>query len=535
MEYRDKPVLAMYDVRGIQKYIFRTAKVKDAIGASAIVENIIEEALQYAVNEMKKSRNVSAKIKWHSDVEVYEYEDNTAEVQVLYIGGGNAFVAYRTEELCVEINKIMAKYTMEHTYSLQLAVAIVEKTGVYDEDYKKLFEKMNEVKSNMVLSKPLGALPIMDIEIKTGYPLINEEDSTEAALKKQKSSKIRKKMEQSEKILDSYTTKKGTDSTISIVHIDGNNMGIRIRELVEGIKDYKEAVNKMRGISYRINSCYKNVFQGMSDYFNQESGKIEAFKEKDNQNFVMKVLTAGDDITYVCNASIALATVEYFCKEITQYTLTGKKDGNSIQQYGFSVCAGIAYIGSHFPFHAGYEVAEACCDNAKKRAKLDENKDGNRIGNFVDFQICKNVQAQNLRAMRKKEYITNHGENLLIRPYFISTPYDGEGRFKELKEEVFSFQKLKKAILFFQNSENMPRSFAKDLRNTYSMGEARIDLLYSFLESRDWKLPNQEKELFLKKEEEKSIAKWYDALEMMDYYLDLDEIQKGDKHEKVQN
>ncbi len=28
------PVLAMYDVRGIQKYIFKTPKVKDARGAS---------------------------------------------------------------------------------------------------------------------------------------------------------------------------------------------------------------------------------------------------------------------------------------------------------------------------------------------------------------------------------------------------------------------------------------------------------------------------------------------------------------------
>ena len=36
-ELRTKTVLAMYDVRGIQKYIFRTNKIKEIIGASNIV------------------------------------------------------------------------------------------------------------------------------------------------------------------------------------------------------------------------------------------------------------------------------------------------------------------------------------------------------------------------------------------------------------------------------------------------------------------------------------------------------------------
>ena len=49
-----KKVLAMYDVRGIQNYIFRTAKVKDAIGASAIVEDVIEKAIEDACKKEKR-------------------------------------------------------------------------------------------------------------------------------------------------------------------------------------------------------------------------------------------------------------------------------------------------------------------------------------------------------------------------------------------------------------------------------------------------------------------------------------------------
>ena len=35
------PVLAMYDVRGIQKYIFKTIKVKDARGASGMCSGAV--------------------------------------------------------------------------------------------------------------------------------------------------------------------------------------------------------------------------------------------------------------------------------------------------------------------------------------------------------------------------------------------------------------------------------------------------------------------------------------------------------------
>jgi hypothetical protein len=45
-ELLNKEVLAMYDVRGIQNYIFRTNYVKEIIGASAMVENIILDGMK---------------------------------------------------------------------------------------------------------------------------------------------------------------------------------------------------------------------------------------------------------------------------------------------------------------------------------------------------------------------------------------------------------------------------------------------------------------------------------------------------------
>ena len=557
-------VLVMYDIRGIQNYIFRTAKVKDAIGASAIVEDIIEDAMQDAVEKVKKEgEKFTDDLIWYDENGVRDFcMEEAADIQVLYVGGGNAFFLFRDKDLSEKINRHMSKYVIDTTYSLQLAIAVTDYKDNYKDNYNCIFREMNRVKETMVISRPLGALPVMVIDAKTGYPVVSdskgrwlsvqEEKVEETIQKKRKERNIRKEMRRAEKIFDNYVTEKGTDSTLAVVHIDGNNMGLRIRAQIEEIEKYDEAVNTMRRISYRINHSYKKVFEKMTQEFNQG----------DKQYNVLKILTAGDDITYVCNGKLALKTVQYFAKEIAGYTMDGQitdrpgkedtgyaypvqkeKREDKLKKYGFSVCAGIAYIHSHFPFYVGYETAEACCESAKKRAKEDKYRDreNGRIGNWVDFQICKNIQAQNLDEVREKEYTTANGENLMLRPYFINT--DADYGIKKPEDPCRTLEQFMSDIVYFQNEKNMPRSFAKDLRNTYPQGEEEVNVLYAFLKSRGWKLPDGSDQLYMEQEETDSaqaaegkkqpnIARWYDALEMMDYVEDrTEEAQTGGENE----
>lgn len=65
---QEQPVLAMYDVRGIQNYIYKTSKVKDARGASAIVNDIIREALRYAL----RGESVTSEMEWFDEKGVFE-------------------------------------------------------------------------------------------------------------------------------------------------------------------------------------------------------------------------------------------------------------------------------------------------------------------------------------------------------------------------------------------------------------------------------------------------------------------------------
>lgn len=542
MRTTEKKVLAMYDIRGIQKYIYRTDKVKDAIGASYIVENIILEALGASVDCLKEVRADCCELSWYDENGSEHFTEKDLDVQVLFIGGGNAYVLFRNWELCVHVNQMMSKYVLEHTYSLQLTVAICEKSDDYAEDYRRIQRQMIANKADMTVSKPVGAFPIMRVEAKTGFPVVvqdvqsGEEIGEETRLKR--AAYQRKKEEQKdlfvreEQIFDNLVTQRGADSNLAVVHIDGNSMGIRIRQLIEGICNYEEAVNKMREISYQITNSYRNAFQNMHDHFTNRQMEGKGIPGKKDKFIVREILIAGDDITYVCNARIALESVECFCKEISGKAMVCENDVESIKKYGFSVCAGVAFMKSHFPFHIGYDVAEQCCDSAKKRAKSVECRDElkyydkikkgmltlERVGNFVDFQICKNIQSRNLEKMREQEYTTKSGEQLLLRPYYISTGKSLEEEpLEKNNEKIYSYERLKEGVQYFlRGPETFPRRFAKQLRNMYSMGENQVMLLQAFLESREWQLPDKEGNLYFE-QEGKKIAKWYDALEILDY------------------
>jgi len=274
-----KEVLAMYDVRGIQNFIFRTNKVKEIRGASALVENIIQEALADAISRTRlDGRAVNAVLEWEGK-ETLEFEDDKSiDAQTLFVGGGNAYVLYRTGELALEVNKLMSRYVLDKTYSLQLAVAMVNKTDSYSKDYDNIQLRMGEIKASMPHSGCLGALPIVATDDMSGFPISVESRGFLHNKLEQNSDLSKESLLKLEKYYTKYATEAGTlekkhgnlitelgkDSTIAVIHIDGNNMGMRIRDLLEQVEGYSNAVNRMRTISYNINRSFKDSFDTMT-------------------------------------------------------------------------------------------------------------------------------------------------------------------------------------------------------------------------------------------------------------------------------
>ena len=486
------PVLAMYDIRGIQNYIFRTNYVKEIIGASVIVENIIEEGLRESV-VLEKLDDSLCVLNWEND-NIEFLEDDSIQMQVLFIGGGNAYVLYRTGELCGRINRRLAKYILENTYSLQLAVAVVEKTDDYKEDYKRINEEMRLVKSQMPSGHPTGAFPFMKVDPMTGFPIVGKNIYDDDTKFVSYESRLKRKniTEGEEKILDNLVTEKGKNSNLALVHIDGNNMGRRLMGIMQDKDDYKSAVLTMRTVSRNINCCFNDAYESMKIHIKGLSNKP-----------VRKIVLAGDDITFVCNALVAMEAVKVFLKSVTAQTMYNDSEDriSNLKKYGFSACAGIAYFNSHFPFSDAYKVAEACVSSAKKKAKDENCKDGDHIGSFVDYQICSTIMAADLDSYREKHYTHyDSGESMIARPYYVGS--DAIASYSELNEknERYDISHLEECLITFNK---MPRSQAKTLRDRCARGENERAQYISFLESRQRLLP-------------KNPQCWYDALEIMD-------------------
>ena len=506
----DKQVLAMYDVRGIQSYIFKSNKAKEIIGASVIVANIITDGLdKYIENRVQDDDKLKYLTNWKKDCPTAFIDNKDIAMQVMFVGGGNAYVLFRTGEICSEVNKFLAKYVLNATYSLNLAVAVVKKTESYADDYNAINEEMRNIKAYMPLTQPVGAMPFMEADSITGYPITCREKvdkNTEISL----CTEARLKSEafpdyEDEKIFDNMVSEKGDNSMLAVCHIDGNSMGKRIIREMNEVKDYSEAIRKMRKLSLSISSTFEEAFGKMTSYMDEMSDKVSEKAVKSGHKLYRRIIVAGDDITFVCNAKLAIPAVKKFIGSLCD-------GGNS----KYSACGGIAIFNSHFPFSDAYEVAEACCDSAKERAK--KNKDGSgQIGNYIDFQMCTNISASHLGNYRDRHYVSDIG-SFIARPYYVAQENDSKGiREAGKKYDIQDFINVCQYLI------NKPRSKAKLFRDAISSGKNEIKQLNTFLKSRDFCI-NQE---FGDDDDKINWPVVYDAVEMMD--LCVPELFKNDK------
>ena len=105
----NKPVIAIYDVRGIQDYIFRTNKVKEIVGASLIVDNLVISEFKKAIQDNNNIDENEVILNWESKAPLKFEDDEAIKVEVLYYGGGNLVVLFRNEDLAKNVSITMSK------------------------------------------------------------------------------------------------------------------------------------------------------------------------------------------------------------------------------------------------------------------------------------------------------------------------------------------------------------------------------------------------------------------------------------------
>jgi len=391
-------VLALYDCRSKQEYIYRTNRIREISGGSALLADVykrfIEKAQENGITFMNGGE-WKDKIFSRSD---FEASDKAAEV--VYIGGGNLMILYKNMDLYIKANRLFSRMLLDETWTITAIAACTPVTGDFKEDRKKLYAQNALNKSTGNISVPCSVLPFTQVDMLTYMPIVEKNKYKQESLSRESICKYKAEedIEKSDLYageLDRLCADKGRESLLAIIYIDGNNMGAKLMNRLGEMTDYDECINELRRFSVQTNS----------DFVGKPIDAIEALlSEKQKQGIkyarYRKVIAGGDEITLIVNARLVPEILDVYFR-----TLDSAKSGNY-------ACAGVAIFHFHAPFADVYEIAEQCCESGKTPSRK-----YNSDANFIDFHFCRAGITNDMETVRSEQE-----KGLTARPY----RFDGE-------------------------------------------------------------------------------------------------------------
>ncbi len=524
-------ILALYDTSGIQRFIYDSNRLKDNRGGSILVDECFKKYLIRSVNEIIKN----AICNWEKGETVQFLDNQEVECEVIYIGGGNAQLYFKDSRLYKEVNTRFSRYLLEEMPGITVVSDFVEiencdehgkdgKDGKYGGDIDDLFKKLQvkKQKSRGVMNAPCLSVTRECYYMRQAAVELDKDDGrwiSEEIIKKREKSKQETKTEIYKEI-EELAGVEG-EQWVATVHIDGNKMGDHVNAITKNCS-YKDGIKKMRKFSRGIQETYDKAYEEMcgqcKEYIEKsKDSRLDAYKK---QPPFRKIYGAGDDLTFICYAPIAIKAAEIFMKCVAKNPVEGRQ---------LSSCAGIAFSKPGYPFFKAYIMAEQCCKSAKEKARSDSRGSKENIGNYVDFQVIRGSQ-DSLSLIRKKNF--DKGDyKLLLRPYAVTADsIDSEDLIDSTGKNFDEYNlKFFYKVSDFLYDKKISRSKMKELRNAYYVGKTQAMDAIALIKRRYGSQMSDLEKMIENSVREKQApyinngdrAVLWDALEMMDIYIKL--------------
>ncbi len=382
-------------VQGIQAFIFQTNKLKDIVGASELVKKMCDKIFK---------------------------DEFLAHGEIIVTAAGNVKCIYNNEIDCKNTVLKFPKRVMEMSPGITISQAVVTlQDGNSESDFKAAcdeLEKRLQAQRNKRPKSLTTGLMTMERSRATGLPAvcIDKENNFLDECTQSKRMALGKNNEMQLELCKDFF---GIDTTINevalnfkditlhndwlaIIHADGNGLGevvARKSSNLEELKKFSENLDKATK-SAAVLACKE----------------IAKEKDIDIKQAIRPIILGGDDMTMVCRADIAL---EFVLAYLTAFEIEAhKKIGTEL-----TACAGIAFIKSSYPFHYGYQLAEALCGKAKSDAKSATIKEANngKIPSCLMFHKVQSCFVENFKEIEKKELIPQKDCSYRNGPYYLNT------------------------------------------------------------------------------------------------------------------
>ncbi len=523
----DKQYIAIYDISGIQSFIFATNKLREMAGGSEIVHRALFEFIPEKLGYGESS--------WQ-DEKFLNVSDGGRQGNIIYIGGGNALVLFKNKATYKTVTIDLQKEIFELSGGgIRLCHAAIEApdldgNGSFVDDIQRpLMQELTLYKQKKPPIQTVRGFAFGAQDTETQEPLIcvakkgeqvwrSEKESSAssvlyASYSRYKKDQIFYESKNKEKSPDSIKQyfadnfeqfrDKDEKSFVAVVHIDGNTMGKQIINFANGLKatPLTNQLIKMRSLSKEIASVYTNSLkETVNEIFKNEIANMK--KNSGNGTIPYReILADGDDITIIIKANKALQFCETFVKKLEEEK---KLENYSIlQDFHLSVGIGIAFVHDKFPFSTAYDIAEQLCKNAKKRGleyPIPANSTGHSLTltySSMDFQIVKSGMTTDVKTFRENNYILPDGKQLHVRPYIYNS---GDYAHQHLIDTYKELSKISKNKL-------------RDLYYAYSCNESEVDYVIQMIKART----RVELEAW-EKIDNCNFARYFDVLDIFDYY-----------------
>ena len=442
----------LLDTRSIQRYVFGCNELKTNVGASFIVDNIFNELM---CGSVLKGCGENVEVNWKENTQVKMLEKMELEYEAAYIGGGNMLLLVRVQNKSVEENLNICRKLVRQWSKKLLLYAPGLKTGaavgVLDISQEGFKESLNalykQLKENQSIVLPNVDLPCTgltkecDVSGKTA-------DSYDYSIgeKRMVSAEVKAKIdayEPANRIMCSRLEKlypnqkyafvddfnklgyKEGESYLAVVHIDGNNMGVKF-SCCDSINERKQLSLKVQGI---VEKAFEALLHKMVRDYEGYPKFLDAKVLQDGDVRLLPIrplIMGGDDITFVCPGRLGIELAKYFVEEASKHMLLTDEqhalmeksltDGKTLSKT-LSCCAGVAIVPAKYPFFRAYELAEQLCGSAKKYSR-------NHDDSWLDFAILHGEMSSALEQLRKQQYTNYMGKLLHFGPYKVGGAAD---------------------------------------------------------------------------------------------------------------